>query len=86
MVRESYLRDGDHEVEYLRQEHEQQGLRKVAENSDRRENGACKIAVGISYEHDGGVLVVVQQEQRDRDKGHHDIERQKLVPYVDDAL
>ena len=63
------LREGPEKVENLGDEKEQEGLAKVAENTDAGKGHAGKVTVRVTDKDRSGIPIVSQETECDTDKG-----------------
>ena len=70
-----------HEVEDLREEEEDHGLREVPQNTDHGKGHPCEVAEGVTDEDFRGELVVLEETQGHEDEWDDDGQRENVLRY-----
>ena len=71
----------EHEVEDLREEEEDHGLREVPQNPDHGKSHTRKVAEGITHEDFRRELVVLEQTEGHENEGDDDGQRENVLRY-----
>jgi len=70
-----------HEVEDLREEEEDHGLREVPQNADHGKGHTCEVAERVTHEDFRGELVVLQETQGHENERDDDGQRENVLRY-----